>query len=75
MMKQPAGNPNATPLDEKRSAVRVVPDRQPAEEFLEIEAEARRLARQRDGDGTYNHEEWQRAAEIVHNRRTSMSKA
>ena len=75
MMKQPAGNPNATPLEEKRSAERVVPDCNPSGDFAEIEAEAIRLSRQRDGAEKYNEQEWQRAAEIVRNRKTSLSKA
>ncbi|HYI94175.1 MAG TPA: hypothetical protein VEX68_11565 [Bryobacteraceae bacterium] len=75
MMKQPAGNPNATPLDERRSAERLMRSRDPAQEFIEIEAEALRLSRLRDSDGKLNHDDWDRAAQIVRNRMTSLSKA
>ena len=75
MMKQPAENPNATPLDEKRSAERAVPARNPALEYEEIEAEARRLCDERGGEGQCTHDEWRRAAELVRNRKTSLSKA
>lgn len=74
MMKQPAENPNATPLEERESAQRVSPVRDPAKDHLEIEAEALRLAESRGSD-TYTNEEWARASELVHNRRTSCSKA
>jgi hypothetical protein len=75
MMKQPAGNTNATPLDEKRSAERATPPPNPAVEYQEIEEEARRISAEREGDGRCTYEEWSRAAEIVRNRRTSFSKA
>ena len=75
MMKQPAGNTNATPLDEKRSAERIIPACNPAMEYQEIEDEARRLSVQREGDGRCTYDEWKRAAEIVRNRKTSLSKA
>ena len=74
-MKQPAGNTNATPLDEKRSAERMIPARDPALEYQEIQDEARRLSVQREGDGQCTNDEWKHAAEIVRNRKTSLSKA
>ena len=74
MMKQPADNPNATPFDERQSAERVRPVRDPAREQREIEEEARRLCAQRDSQ-EYSREEWNQAAEIVRNRRNSLSKA
>lgn len=74
MMKQPAENPNATPLEEKKSAERVVPTLNPAEEYAEIEAEALRLAACRGGDPQSTQEEWIKAAHIVRIRRTSLSK-
>jgi hypothetical protein len=74
MMKQPAENPNATPLEEQKSAERVHPVRDPAEEHREIETEARRLCAARGCD-TYTNDEWTKASEIVRNRRTSLSKA
>lgn len=74
MMKQPAENPNATPLEERKSAERVHPVRDPAEEHNDIEAEANRLCASRGSD-TYTNDEWTRASDIVRNRRTSLSKA
>ena len=75
MMKQPASNPNATPMDERRSAERLVRGRDPVQEFMEIEAEALRLSRLRDSDGKFNHDDWDQAARIVRNRMKSLSKA
>ena len=74
MMKQPAENTNATPMEELNSAKRVQPTIDPAELHKEIEQEARRLSMER-GSENYSHEEWSHAAEIVHNRRKSLSKA
>jgi hypothetical protein len=73
MMKQPAENTNATPLEEKLSAERIVPSRQSEDEEQEIEAEARRLSGETAGKWTQ--EVWDRATAIVHNRKTSQSKA
>jgi hypothetical protein len=75
MMKQPAENTNATAFDEKRSAERTIPARNPAVEYQEIEDEARRISAQREGDGRCTNDEWNHAAEIVRNRKTSLSKA
>jgi hypothetical protein len=75
MMKQPAENPNATPLEEQLSIERAVPEPNPPQDFAQIEFEASKLARQREGDEKYTQEEWNRAAEIVRNRKTSLSKA
>ena len=75
MMKQPADNPNATPEEERQSARRVTPAYDPTEEYTEIEAEVRRMAGISDPEGTPATEDWNRAAEIVRNRRTSRSKA
>jgi hypothetical protein len=76
MMKQPAENPNATPGEVKQSARRVTPAIDPTEEYVEIEEEVRRLAiNSSSSDGASAAEDWNRAAEIVRNRRTSRSKA
>lgn len=74
MMKQPAENPNATPVDERRSAQRADRARDPVSEQNEIENEARRIAETR-GDQTCSPEDWNRAAEIVRNRKIALSKA
>ena len=71
MFKQPAENTNATPLEEQASAVRVDPRVEPAELHAEIEVEARRLA----ASDAYEQEHWNKAEEIVRNRKKSLSKA
>jgi hypothetical protein len=75
MFKQPAENTNATPLEEQRSAERVNPEINPAEEHQEIENEARRLASDRGDGSSYSDEDWNHAARIVRNRKISLSKA
>jgi hypothetical protein len=70
MFKQPAENTNATPLEEKTSAARVDPSVEPAELHAEIQAEARRVA----GSEEYGPEHWNKAQEIVRNRKKSLSK-
>jgi hypothetical protein len=75
MMKQPADNPNATPLEERQSAKRVLPNRDPTEEYEEIESEVRRLSAERGADDQISREDWDKAAEIVRNRKTARSKA
>lgn len=74
MMKQPAENPNATPLDEKLAAERRIPLTDPAVEFQEIEVEAKRLATARGSDAT-TPEDWNQATAIVRNRNKALSKA
>ncbi|HYP05038.1 MAG TPA: hypothetical protein VER03_02290 [Bryobacteraceae bacterium] len=75
MFKQPAENTNATPVEEQRSAERVNPEINPAEEHAEIEAEAKRLAAERGSEGSYSDEDWSNASRIVRNRKISLSKA
>jgi hypothetical protein len=75
MFKQPAENTNATPLEETRSAERVNPGVNAAEEQLQIEAEAKRLAAERGNGESVSNEDWEQAARIVRNRKISLSKA
>jgi hypothetical protein len=75
MFKQPAENTNATPSEEQRSAERVNPHVNAAEEQVQIEAEARRLAAERGDAEPLCDDDWKRAERIVRNRKISLSKA
>lgn len=74
-MKQPAENPNATPVEERQSAERTRPERNPAEEYTEIQAEAKCLSLSRGEEHHITTEDWAQATEIVRNRKTAQSKA